>query len=87
MDDDRGNVIKLSDYRCDPHICLQVYDGSAHVVSCNDIESFIRGELEIEDLKTLKVETSTSDGVESDDWKGIIRRIVGEWYESVICGG
>lgn len=79
------NVVELDAYR--PHICLKVRDGSAHVVSCAQIEAFVRGDLDVFDLQSIKVSSpSAQTGEPSKDWRLVIRRIVDEWYQRLIHG-
>jgi hypothetical protein len=92
MTEERNNVVDLDEYRSstaiDPHLCLQTDDGAVHVIPCDAIEAFIRGEIEIEDFGKIEIETSTScSKAPSPAWKRIVRQIVREWYYTVVFGG
>lgn len=77
-----GSVVELDEYR--PHISMQVADGSCRVIACRDVEAFIAGEIDIEDLPTISISVAHARiGNPSSDWRSVVRRVFEEWYEKL----
>jgi len=77
-----AEIINLDDYRS--HISLEVFDGTARLIACKDIEAFIKGRLDLADFSTVEVANiNENKGYRTRDYKTVLRRIVEEWYNMV----